>query len=58
MRAKQLTVLAERQPRRKFRHRNAAEAWLLLADRIRQAQRRDEGFRKTWNATLTDAADA
>jgi hypothetical protein len=43
MRAKQLTALAEREPRHKSRYRNAAEAWVLLADRIEQGQCRNEG---------------
>jgi hypothetical protein len=34
--------------------RRVADAWTGLADRIEQAQRCNEGLRKTWDATLRD----
>jgi hypothetical protein len=58
MRARERKALAEREPRHKCRHLNAAEAWLLLAARMEQSQRRKEVFPSVWDATLTDAADA
>jgi hypothetical protein len=53
-RARERTALAEREPRHKSRHLNAAEAWRLLADRMEQAQRRNKLHP---DATLTDTAE-